>query len=132
MNDLFAKLVLGHCLGDYLFQNQKMALSKSKGGFQGHLWCTIHVLIYSVCVCLFLWKADPLAFGIVFLSHWPIDRYSLGLKWSELYKSTSWRKVYAEKDKDWPVLLSFAAPVYIIVDNSMHLIIMWLAFTIWR
>lgn len=125
MGDLFARLILGHCMGDYLFQNNKMALSKSKKGGQGHFWCTIHALIYSVCVCLFLWEANILVFGIVFLSHWPIDRYSLGLKWSEFYGSISWRKVYTEKGKDWHVRLAFAAPVYIAVDNSMHIILMW-------
>ncbi len=125
-DDLFARLILGHALGDYIFQNNKMALSKSKKGFEGHLWCTIHCLIYSSCVCLFLWTAHPIVFGIVFLSHWPIDRWSLGLKWSEFYRSISWRKVYTEKKEDWQAQLAFAAPVYIIVDNSMHLILMWL------
>lgn len=128
MDDLFARIILGHVMGDYLFQNNKMALSKSKKGFEGHLWCTIHALIYSVCVCIFLWKASSLVFGIAFISHWPIDRYGLGLKWSEFYRSISWRKVYQDLAKDWPVELAFAAPVYIVVDNSMHIILMWLAF----
>lgn len=127
MDDLFARLILGHAVGDYLFQNNKMALRKNMKGGEGHLWCTVHVLIYSVCVCLFLWKANPLVFGVVFLSHWPIDRYSLGLKWSEFYGSISWRKVYEEKKEGWPAQLAFAAPVYIAVDNTMHMILMWVA-----
>ncbi len=124
MDDLFARLILGHCLGDYIFQNDKMALRKNVKG--GNLWCTIHAFIYSVSVCLFLWTTNPLIFGLVFLSHWPIDRWSLGLRWIEWYKSVSWRQVYQKKDEHWPVRLAFGAPIYIIVDNTMHLIIMWL------
>ena len=129
MNDLFARLVLGHVLGDYLFQTDRMAVLKNVKGLTGHIWCTIHVLIYSTCMCLFLWKASPLVFAIVFISHWPIDRWSLGLKWIEFYGSVSWRKVYSEKEEHWPIKLAFGAPVYIIVDNSMHMIIMWLVFS---
>jgi len=129
MDDLFARLVLGHVLGDYLFQNSKMAITKSQKGFPGHLWCTIHCLIYSTCICLFLWKASPLIFVIAFLSHWPIDRTSFALKWMAFYGQTNWKKVYEEKKEHWEANLAFGALVYIIIDNSMHIIIMWLVFS---
>lgn len=68
--------MLGHFVGDYLFQNQWMATRKSLKGMPGHIACTIHVLLYTFAVALFVgWH--PLFLLVVAIPHWIIDRWSL-------------------------------------------------------
>jgi hypothetical protein len=69
----FTSVILGHLLGDYLLQNVWMATTKSKKGMQGWLAATVHCVIYSAAVSLLCWHASPLFFGLVFLSHFPVD-----------------------------------------------------------
>jgi len=71
---MFAEIVLGHLMGDYLSQSKKMALMKSESGSEGLAWRVLHCLIYTASVYLFLWMLNPLVVALVFLSHFPIDR----------------------------------------------------------
>lgn len=72
----FAAAVLGHFVGDYLFQNQWMAIGKSQPGWKGTVACTVHVLLYTLAVALFTgW--NPLFLLVVAVPHWIIDRWSL-------------------------------------------------------
>ena len=82
---MFTGIVLGHLVADYLLQNKKMALEKSAEGIKGIIWCTIHSLIYTATICLFLWRIDWLVALLVFMSHWPIDRWSLASIRSSLH-----------------------------------------------
>ena len=121
------ELLLGHILGDYLLQNDKMAKGKSRRGLEGTTWCTLHCVIYSACVAALMihgagWRVEGMnrlsswgvAWLIAFLCHYWIDRFSLGSRWMKWYGQTL----------DGP----FAPVVYIGVDNGMHLILMYLAF----
>lgn len=122
------ELLLGHIAGDYLLQNDKMAKSKSKRGFEGTYWCTFHCVIYSACIAAFMihgygWRAAKfdnrvsswgIAWLIAFLSHYWIDRGSMGRLWMRLYRQTT----------EGP----FAALIYIGVDNGIHLILMYIFF----
>lgn len=111
---------IAHLVGDYLLQNDWMAMNKKKPSWFGFLTCFVHCLIYTVLVMLFTgwWKADnyALIWGLVFLSHWVFDRTYLALKWMDLYGS--WKRM----SNDDPNKV-FA---YIWVDNSFHLILLWL------
>lgn len=51
---LFCLMFMGHLVGDYLLQNQWMAINKSGKGWLGHLTCTVHVAIYTLAMCTFL------------------------------------------------------------------------------
>lgn len=115
--------ILGHFIGDYLLQNKAMMLNKSKKGFRGALWCTLHCAIYTAVVCLFLWTANPWIILAVFLSHWPIDRWSLAIKWMQLIKSRDPNETYFSKETD----SAFYAIVYVVTDNTMHILLIWLA-----
>lgn len=126
MTDIFARIVLGHLTGDFLFQSKNMALKKSEAGIKGILWCTFHCLIYTISVCLFLWTIDPVIVGLVFLSHWPIDRWSLGSKWLKLIGGRDFVTAYFSKEKYHEIDLAFSCLVYAVVDNTMHLILLWL------
>ena len=139
-------LFLGHLAGDYLLQNQWMALNKAKNTWVGWLSALIHCVLYTFAVCLFMWNFDPIWIVVVFLSHFPIDKFSLTDKYLHYIKGRS-LKDYVNKDK-WKENLiiinppkheinrydilegSFAAVVYTITDNTMHLILMWGAYQI--
>lgn len=116
--DLFAGAMLGHFVGDYLFQNQWMATRKSLPGMKGHIACTVHVLLYTLAVILFTMPLNiahgtwwdifhaPLIFVqynpwlhfalIVAIPHWIIDRWSLATYWLRL-KNGYWMKDTWEK-----------------------------------
>lgn len=51
---LFCLMFVGHLVGDYLLQNQWMAINKSSKGWFGHLTCTTHVACYMLAICTFL------------------------------------------------------------------------------
>jgi hypothetical protein len=144
----FAAAILGHFVGDYIFQNQWMAIGKSQPGRLGHIACTVHVLLYTFAVALFTgWH--PLFLLVVAVPHWIIDRWSLAtyILWLKNGYSpwTAWEKtpppetpqiipdeyfpkiVAAKEDKMianvWKV--AFAAPVYIFNDNTLHWVCLW-------
>ena len=132
---ILAGAMLGHFVGDYLFQNQWMATGKSQKGFHGHLTCTIHVLLYTLAVALFT-SWNPLWLATIAIPHWIIDRWSLAtyiLKWKNGY---TMHQVWKEaplcahpapgelQQNVWKV--AFAAPVYIFNDNTLHWVCIWL------
>lgn len=130
----FAASILGHFVGDYVFQNQWMAVGKSQPGFRGHLACSVHVLLYTFAIALFtgwhpaflLWIAVP---------HWIIDRWSLATYWLRFKNGYSMHEVWKEaplcahpapgelQQNVWKV--AFAAPVYIFNDNTLHWVCIW-------
>ena len=123
---MFTGIVLGHLVADYLLQNKKMALEKSAGGIKGIIWCTIHSLIYTATICLFLWRIDWLVALLVFISHWPIDRWSLASKWLKLIKGRDILTAFNSKEEYHEIDLSFSCLVYALADNTMHLVVLWL------
>ncbi len=123
---MFAKSVLGHLTGDYLLQSRTMALKKSEKSLNGIAWCIFHCLIYTGSICLFLWTINPLIIVLVFASHWFIDGWSLASKWLKLIRGRDFVKAYNSTEKYHEIDLAFSCFVYAIVDNTMHLIILWL------
>ena len=132
--EMFAASVLGHFVGDYLFQNQWMATEKSFSGRRGHVACTAHVLLYTFAVALFTgWH--PIFLLTVAVPHWLIDRWSLASYWLRFKNGYGfdgvWTKapVCAAPAPDllernvWKV--AFAAPVYIFNDNTLHWVCLW-------
>jgi len=124
MFTIFENILLGHLVGDYLLQSKKMALIKSAPGLNAFLWCLLHSLLYTFSICLFTGTLDPLKISLIFLSHFPIDRWSLASKWLNLIKGRNFLTTYQTKDKYWEIDLSFSAIVYVIVDNTMHILLM--------
>lgn len=130
-------IVLGHLLGDYVFQNQWLALAKNRNTVR----CLIHCLIYTVCVCMLTsWR--PLWIAAVFLSHFPIDRWSLGERWQKLIGGRSIEEFIrrGHEDLDLPATATpeqranyvaarggFTTLVFAACDNTFHLALMFLA-----
>jgi hypothetical protein len=146
-------LLLGHMVGDYWFQSEKMAINKSKKGREGRFYCNIHCYIYSICVAVFvylggwdcaflrddlnrwgIWAGNlSIAFLIAYITHYPIDRISFASRWMKWFGSTDFEKAPPKTDKfDGSINIRsfFVAPVYIVVDNSMHLVLMWMLFSL--
>jgi hypothetical protein len=129
----FAAAMLGHFVGDYLFQNEWMATQKWKPGKIGHVACTVHVLFYTLAIALFTgWH--PLFLLVVAVPHWIIDRWSLAkylLRWKNGYDiKDTWEMKPGDPIRNavfehnvWKV--AFAAPVYIFNDNTIHWVCLW-------
>jgi hypothetical protein len=145
--------ILGHFIGDYLLQSKKTALGKSERTWKGVGICAWHSWIYTVAVCSMVTfcafdmrTVSPglvWAYPMIFLTHYPIDRWSLADKWLELIKGrrlSDWqfRPGGEPHGTDLPLNLvhgsymatqqAFAAIVYTVVDNLMHIILMTVGF----
>lgn len=126
MADLFVLALLGHLVGDYLLQNKYMALQKSGPGWSGALTCTLHVAIYTTAVCMFWWTLDPIVIILVFVPHWIIDRWSLAKPWLKLIGGRTFESAFNSKDKYREFDIAFTSLVYVVVDNTMHFLSLWL------
>lgn len=122
MPELFIYALLGHLMGDFLFQPKEMALTKSSKGWKGVRICTIHVLIYTASVC-FLWGSfDPMAWLLVGVPHWIIDRYSLASKWLKIIKGRTFESALLTPEPLRHFDIAFTSLVYTVVDNTIHLL----------
>ena len=125
VGELFWRVVLGHLVGDYLFQSEKMALTKGQKGAVGLWWCVGHSLVYTLSVCAFCWRWDLAFAALVFASHFPIDRWSLANYWLRMIGGRNIKNVYEKKEKYWEVALPFSCLVYERVDMTMHFVLLW-------
>ena len=144
------ELLLGHLAGDYLLQNQWMSMNKSKNTLTGWMAALVHCVIYTLAVCLFMQNFEPIWMVVVFLTHFPIDKFSLAEYYMHFLKGKG-LKDYVRKDfppqmssiptkRDMDARIpinryhviegSFMAIVYTVTDNAMHLILMWGAYQI--
>jgi len=100
-------LLCGHLVGDYLLQNDWMALHKRNNSFR----CLVHCVLYTFAVWLFAasWITLPgLAFCLI--THFVFDRFGLARRYMRL--------VGQEQFATGP-----CAPwSIIVVDNTFHLI----------
>lgn len=126
MADLFARLLLGHLTGDYLLQSRHMALTKATPGIRGVGWCLIHSVIYTLSVCLFLWRINPVLCGLIFISHYPLDRWSWADQWLKLIRGRNLLMAHQSTSPYREFEIAFACLVYTVVDNTWHLIFLWL------
>ena len=124
--DAFAKIVLGHLTADYLLQGKYMAIHKTDRTIEGECYCILHCLIYTITVATFLGTFQPWVLGLIFMSHYPIDRFSLATYWLRMIRG---RDLLAEYKSDEPyreIRIPFSCFVYAVADNTMHLVLLWL------
>jgi hypothetical protein len=126
MSEQFTRILLGHLVGDYLLQSKAMAIKKSERTFRGQMYCLAHCLIYTATVCLFLKKKSWRWLTMIFLTHWPIDRWSLASKWLWMIRGRDVIAAFQSKDEYALIDLIFSCLVYATTDNTMHLLLMWL------
>lgn len=65
------QLLLGHLVGDYLLQNQWMALNKTKYTLIGWTAALVHCILYTLAVCTVMQVFDWYWMIVVFLTHFP-------------------------------------------------------------
>ena len=145
--NLFIYLIFGHLAGDYLFQNKKMALRKGLTSKYGHVWCFIHTLIYTASIFIFVtglpWFLNYVTvvfhgtpvFEVIHLAiwfyifnaiaHYVMDKWSLGQKWLDAIRGRNLMEAFVTKDEYREFAIIFAAIVYVVVDNGIHLMMMW-------
>lgn len=112
MNDLLAKLIVCHLVGDFILQNDSMQ-EKSRDSFT----CFIHCGMYTMPFMYVMgntWHM-PLLVLLIAVQHYFQDRYGLHLKWMKLYGQTPPEK--------WPV-----GPLC--VDQSFHIGFICLAYSV--
>lgn len=149
--NIFVYLLFGHIIGDFFLQPKSMAVKK---GASNRI-AFAHVFIYTGAVFLFtvyfLPNLNPLEkivgglswYLIIFIPHFLIDRFSLADKWLKFINGRSLEDFFENGHKDIPIdKLSvadkwenyhilrggFTTIVYVMVDNTSHLICLWYGF----
>lgn len=132
----FSSLILGHLAGDYLAQNKWMALNKNGSSFK----CFVHCLIYTTLVYIFTMRFNYsyIWFLLIFASHYIIDRYSIADIWLNIINGRSLKDFMQNGKKDIPneydfenyhiLRGGFTSNVYLITDNTLHLLLMYYGF----
>lgn len=123
MATLYILIILGHFVGDYLFQPLWMALGKSENTLKGYMICILHCLIYSLMIASFSGKYidNPKVWALAFLSHFFIDKWSLAQVWLNMIEG---RNVVEEAKNNNLIGTAFGAVVYTITDNTLHILIL--------
>lgn len=110
--------IIGNLVGDYLLQNDWMALNKKKSSFH----CAVHCLVWTVCVLAFSGvifqhgMRPVVAFWILFATHFLQDRTQIISWYMDLIGQKSFR-------------LSLAPWSGIFVDNVWHIVAIWVVWT---
>ena len=118
----FWPVVFGHWMADYMLQPKKMAVEKSHNFRVCFLHCVIYAGSVGLWYCLVDWHKMPMMMLLAFVSHFPVDFWSLAETWLKVIKGRNVMDAFKERNPD-----PFASPVYIIVDNGTHLALLYLA-----
>ena len=137
MIDFYFRMILGHLIGDYLIQNDWMALNKKDKWLPcvGHCYAYMTVML----ICLFpeVLAMNPLMIVItaigIFLSHLVLDKTKLIDKWLNFIGSRSWKNTLIKTsqmktDIEKQAYVSFTALVQTAADNTMHLVLLYILF----
>lgn len=113
--------LLLHLFGDFIVQNDWMALNKKNSGNKGALACMIHCFTYAVP---FYFIASPSAVFVIYLSHYILDRTHIVERFLAFRNG-----VDNIKNFGFGAERPFAITVWlmIITDNIIHLIINYFA-----
>lgn len=131
----FLAILFGLFVADYLLQPKQMAIMKSQRDSQGMSICGIHCAIYAGVSTLFLLGVSAftingmLIFHLFYWSHFIMDRYSLASKWLRMIQGRNFMEEYKNRPEYWEISIPFAAIVYVVVDNGLHILFMWYALT---
>ncbi|MCC6639288.1 DUF3307 domain-containing protein [Candidatus Falkowbacteria bacterium] len=120
MEHVILSVIFGHLVEDFFLQTKSMADNKNRFGFKGFAWCTLHVLVYTLTVAIFVGNADPLFLFGAFLPHWLIDKWSLAFQWMRLIGRGD---LLSDKDSK---NFSLGIIIYIVIDQTIHFGCLWL------
>lgn len=108
--------LLLHGIGDYLIQNDWMALNKKKPSWAGWLACQVHCLTYAAPFALI---ASPKACVVIYATHFMIDRWKM-VDWFLAARNGVRHIKNFGFGEERPVLVTLW--LYIITDNIFHLL----------
>ena len=117
---IMLQLIL-HMIGDYLVQNDWMALNKKKLTWKGELACQIHCITYSLP---FLFIGSWGAVLAIYLSHYLIDRTNI-VGWFLAVRNGVFDVRNFGFGMERPTFITVW--LYIITDNVFHIICNYLA-----
>lgn len=128
MSNLFPLILLGHLVGDYLFQNNWMALNKK----DKLLPAFVHAGVYSLCIGAFLlfcdasWAAWLLYVTLNGFFHLIIDAEGPLEYWLHAIGGRSWKRAIQYLNEDHSeiekqAMVSYTALVQTVADNTVHL-----------
>jgi len=104
-----------HLIGDYIIQNDWMALNKKKPGWKGFFACLIHCVTYALPFLLIgSWQAVT----VILVTHFIIDRWKL-VDWFLAARNGVWHIRNFGFGEERPVFITIW--LYIITDNIFHL-----------
>ncbi len=118
--ETLACAIVGHLVGDYLIQNDWMALNKKRST----LPCVIHCLLWTSSVQLFSgWNTLPgcaswISFLVLFATHFTQDRTNIIRYW--MTRINRQPKFSEPPMAPWSI---------IVVDNVWHILTIWF---VWR
>lgn len=105
--------IVGHLVGDYLLQNDWMALHKKQSSFR----CAVHCALWTLTVCAFAgWWHVGVA-GLLFIAHFSQDRTNVIAWWMDTVGQKQFR---TGPCAPWSI---------IVVDNVWHIVTL---FVMWR
>lgn len=107
--------LLLHLIGDYILQNDWMAVNKKKLTLKGELACQIHCITYSLP---FLFIGSWLSVLLIYLSHYLIDRFNF-IPWFISVKNGVFHKKNFGFPEDRPIYLTMW--LCFIIDNIFHI-----------
>lgn len=115
MESLFINYIFGHFVGDFFLQHKKMADNKNQTGWSAFFWCTVHVMVYTATVSMFVGNSSPLFLLGVAVPHWIADRFSLAYQWMRV---TGGSELLPHEN---PTKAAFGVAIYIVIDQTYHL-----------
>jgi len=118
-------IIVAHIIGDYFLQNNYLALTKNIKNAEGFMACVAHCTIYALTYAIIVAPDFEFIFT-VFMGHYIMDRYSLGEKYLRAVGGRSvneFLEIEQPMDRFTALQAAFTAIVYVIVDNTMHLLI---------
>lgn len=105
--------IIGHLVGDYILQNDWMALHKKSSSFR----CAVHCVLWTLVVCAFAgwwaWWVPP----VLFAAHFAQDRTNVIAWWMD---TVGQRQFRTGPCAPWSI---------IVVDNVWHIVTL---FAVWR
>jgi hypothetical protein len=108
-----ASAIVGHLVGDYLLQNDWMALHKKASSLR----CAIHCALWTASVMLFAGWRSPVVAAVLFATHFAQDRTGV-IRWS--MRMAGQEQFASGPCSPWSI---------IVVDNVWHIATIW---AIWR
>ena len=126
--DFVFRVLLGHLVGDYLLQNNWMALNKKNR----LSICCAHCFVYTMSIVVAILpelstcKNTILISGLIFLSHILFDYFDIIEHYLRLIRGHSWMNALADIHNN--LNIAYTALVQTVADNTAHLLLMYFIF----